>query len=150
MEHPKLFCWLETWKTLIGFNNNWLQLLRLCLQDLMVIDWLIDRWCRQADSVWALQLEYKEGTVYGTYPLGYMVGLGSTSTPVHWCSISNHRVLEPSTKSSAPASMKNPCLSWPLKMNLSRKLSWPYWPEYWGMGYGIMVVLYSSGDGGCR
>ena len=62
-----------------------------------------------------------------TNPFGYLIGLGSTKTPDHECLISNNKVLECSTKSSAPASMKNPFLTLCLKTNLSRNVSCPNW-----------------------
>ena len=62
-------------------------------------------------------------------PLGYAVGLGSTSSPVQPCSSSNRRLLESVSKSSAPASMKKPPLTPRLKMTVSRYTGCPYCPH---------------------
>ena len=45
-------------------------------------------------------------------PLGKIVGFGSTRIPVQLCCNSNKRVFESVSKSSAPASMKKPSLTW--------------------------------------
>ena len=52
---------------------------------------------------------------------------GSTKIPVQPRSISKKRVFESVTRSSAPASMKNPSLSSDLKTTSSRKTSCPPW-----------------------
>ena len=52
---------------------------------------------------------------------------GSTRIPVQSLSSSKKRVFESFSRSSAPASMKNPFLTLDLKITLSRNMSCPCW-----------------------
>ena len=53
--------------------------------------------------------------------------IGSTKIPVQPLSISKKREFDWVTRSKAPASMKNPFLSFDLKITWSRNMSWPAW-----------------------
>ena len=63
---------------------------------------------------------------WSSYPSLNLNGIGSTNNPDQLYFSSSRRVLEPSKKSSAPASTKNP--SWTLPLNIfSRNKSCLYW-----------------------